>query len=102
MVERWRRVEELFHAALERDPSERRAFLEQVCGGDGELLSDVSSLLARESGFDLPPDPEIRSKLDELGYLERSIGKTGKLAIMPFLHKSDRDLWQLNMLAGTE
>ena len=59
-------------------------------------------LLARESGFDLPPDPEIRSKLDELSYLERSIGKTGKLAIMPFLHKSDRDLWQLNMLAGNE
>ena len=50
MVERWRRVEELSHAALEREPSERRAFLEQVCEGDRELLSDVTSLLARESG----------------------------------------------------
>ena len=26
--ERWRRVEELFHAALEREPEARQAFLE--------------------------------------------------------------------------
>jgi hypothetical protein len=33
----WPRVEELFHAALERPPAERRAFLDGACGADVEL-----------------------------------------------------------------
>jgi hypothetical protein len=55
-------------------------------------------LLMRESGFNVPPDAEVRAKFDELRYLERSIGATGKLAIMPFLHTGSHDLWQLHML----
>ncbi len=35
-----RQVEELFHAALEREPSERDAFLEEACAGDGARLDD--------------------------------------------------------------
>ena len=31
-------------------------------------------------------------------YLERSIGKTGRLAVVPLLHGSHKDIWQLNML----
>jgi hypothetical protein len=31
-------------------------------------------------------------------YLEKSIGKTGLLAMEPILHWSSRDLWQLYML----
>jgi hypothetical protein len=30
--------------------------------------------------------------------LEKNIGKTGKLAIAPFLHTGSRDLWQLHLL----
>ncbi|MFQ5865528.1 MAG: PrsW family intramembrane metalloprotease [bacterium] len=55
-------------------------------------------LLMRETGFKVTADPEIKEKFDELRYLEKSIGKTGKLAILPFLHTSSRDLWQLYML----
>jgi hypothetical protein len=55
-------------------------------------------LMLREAGFDAPPDPALKDKFDELKYLEKSIGKTGLLAIDPFLHTSTRDLWQLNML----
>ena len=33
-------------------------------------------------------------------YLEKSIGKTGLLALKPMLHMSHRDLWQLHMLGG--
>jgi hypothetical protein len=40
-----KKVEELFHAALEREPSERDAFLEEACGGDEALLDEVKSLL---------------------------------------------------------
>jgi serine/threonine-protein kinase len=44
----WPRVEELYHAALEREPGEREAFLEGACGGDQELLREVRSLLGDE------------------------------------------------------
>lgn len=38
----WRRVEELFHAALERPPEVRRAFLDEACGEDNELRHQVA------------------------------------------------------------
>lgn len=43
--QRWRRVEELFYAALERDPQTASAFLQQACGNDTELLREVQSLM---------------------------------------------------------
>jgi RsiW-degrading membrane proteinase PrsW (M82 family) len=55
-------------------------------------------LLMKEAGFRVPADPETRERLTELRFLEKSIGKTGKLAIAPFLHTSSRDLWQLYLL----
>ncbi len=55
-------------------------------------------LLMREAGFQTEPDPEIREKLVELEFLEKSIGKTGMRALAPFLHWRTRDLWQLHML----
>lgn len=55
-------------------------------------------LMMREAGFKTPADPEIQKRFDELKYLEKNIGKTGKLAISPFLHTSARDLWQLHMM----
>ena len=44
----WPRVEELYHAALERPAAEREAFLDGACGGDEELRREVRSLLAHE------------------------------------------------------
>jgi RsiW-degrading membrane proteinase PrsW (M82 family) len=55
-------------------------------------------LLMREAGFETEPDPEIREKLVELEFLEKSVGKTGMRALAPFLHWRTRDLWQLHML----
>lgn len=55
-------------------------------------------ILMREAGFDVPPEPGVPEQFQELRYLEKSIGKTGKLALYPFLHISDRELWQLHML----
>jgi len=43
---RWQRIEEIFHAALDRDLKERDAFLTKACGTDTELLREVRSLLA--------------------------------------------------------
>ena len=55
-------------------------------------------LMMRESGFEAPVDEATREKFAELRYLERSIGRTGLLAIRPMLHMSHKDLWQLYML----
>jgi protease PrsW len=55
-------------------------------------------LMMREAGFDAEPDAALKEKFEELRYLEQSIGRTGLLALRPFLHTSTRDLWQLNML----
>ncbi|MFH1755547.1 MAG: PrsW family glutamic-type intramembrane protease [Candidatus Latescibacterota bacterium] len=57
-------------------------------------------LLLRENGFDVPRDLTVRAKFDELRYLETSIGRTGRFAIMPVLRWNSRDLWQLHMLEG--
>ena len=55
-------------------------------------------LMMREAGFPAMLDAEDTAKLDELTFLERSIGPTGKLAMAPFLRTSSRDLWQMYMM----
>ena len=55
-------------------------------------------LLMRENGFDAPVGERTKEKFAELAYLEGSIGKTGLLAMRPFLHMTRKDLWQLNVL----
>ena len=50
--ERWQRIDQLFHAVLERDPSEQEAFLDEACGGDGDLRHEVATLLAAEAEAD--------------------------------------------------
>src|SRR5688500_8243444 len=43
--ERWQIVERIYQAAMDREASERFAFLDQACGGDAELRREVESLL---------------------------------------------------------
>jgi hypothetical protein len=57
-------------------------------------------LMMRESGFTNKAGEETRAKLEEMKYLEGSIGKTGKLAIKPFLRMSRKDLWVFYMLGA--
>ena len=45
-AERWQKIKELFHAALELEANERRAFLDQTCKGDSEMRSEIESLIA--------------------------------------------------------
>jgi protease PrsW len=53
------------------------------------------SLMLREVGLAVPPDPTLESHLRELRYLEKSIGPTGMLAVRPLLGQTPRDLWEL-------
>ena len=43
--DRWRKVDELFEAALEHEPSRRVAFLDQACGSDRDLRREVEKML---------------------------------------------------------
>jgi serine/threonine-protein kinase len=55
--ERWGQIEKLFYSALEREPDERAAFLDEACAGDEALRFDVDTLLAAherpDSGFEV-------------------------------------------------
>lgn len=55
-------------------------------------------LMMRENGLDTPVGERTRAKFEEMRYLERSIGKTGCLAMSPFLQMTRKDLWQLYVL----
>jgi RsiW-degrading membrane proteinase PrsW (M82 family) len=55
-------------------------------------------LLMREAGFSVPIDADTQERLEEMKFLERSLGATGRLAISPILHTSGRDLWQLHIV----
>ena len=55
-------------------------------------------LIARAAGVELPPDDSLQKNLEEMRYLEHSIGGTGRLAMLPLLQTSSRDLWQITML----
>lgn len=56
-------------------------------------------LMMRESGFASPVGEETRGKLEELRYLENSIGATGVLAMKPFMQMSQKDLWKIYVLS---
>ena len=43
--DQWRRAEEIFHRALELEPGQRRAFLDEQCSGDDKLRREVESLI---------------------------------------------------------
>jgi eukaryotic-like serine/threonine-protein kinase len=66
---RWATIERIFHAALERPPVERAAFLDQACAGDPTLRHEVESLLAADDGTAGAPGPasDWADALAELG-----------------------------------
>jgi predicted ATPase/class 3 adenylate cyclase len=73
--ERWRQIKELFLAALEREPGERRAFLDAACAGDAEASVEVESLVAaheREGEFIDAPAARLAAEMlaDGQGELE--------------------------------
>jgi hypothetical protein len=62
---RWQKVEQLFHAALEREPGAREAFLKEACSGDDELRCEVESLVAagnRKTAFMTSPAMDVAAR----------------------------------------
>lgn len=55
-------------------------------------------LIARAAGIDVPVDDSVRANLEEMKFLEKAVGPTGCLAILPLRRRSRRDLWQILLL----
>jgi Tol biopolymer transport system component len=50
--DRWRRLEELYHAAVLLDPATRASFLSHACERDPEMLAEVEKMLAEGASRD--------------------------------------------------
>src|SRR5438132_14249564 len=64
--ERWLKVKEIFDATIQRDPTQRSAFLAKVSGDDDELREEVESLIAsheKDGSFIDSPAYEAAVKL---------------------------------------
>jgi serine/threonine protein kinase/tetratricopeptide (TPR) repeat protein len=83
-TERWRKLEQIYHGALESDPQDRADFIKQACAGDDGLRAQVESLLTSEGqaeSFFARPAVEIAAKsilqtTTEVCAAERLIGQT--------------------------
>jgi len=75
--ERWRRITEIFHAALERPPAERDALLDRACASDPALREEVATLLARHEAsgdFLETPAAALPGALDDAPLGGRTLG----------------------------
>src|SRR5262245_24202975 len=77
--QRWSQVETLYHAALEREPGARDAFLAQACAGDEELRHEVEELL----GYDGAAESFIKG--NALAFEARRLGSEGLSQTQPQL-----------------
>ncbi len=65
--ERWQKLDELFHLALECQPGEREALIADACKGDEELLRELESMLEHhEQARDFIESPAYAIEPDTL------------------------------------
>ena len=89
--ERWRKIEQIYHSALERDNSGRAAFVDQACGEDDSLRAEVVSLLEQAQGtesFLEAPAVELAAKelvIDSLAGLTSHPAAIGRYRIVRLL-----------------
>src|SRR5215475_264630 len=86
--DRWEQIERLYHAALERGPDAREAFIDEACAGDEALRREVAGLLA----CDVPSDSFIRSPAIEIA--------ARALAAEPLIEASNKPMESL--IAGSQ
>jgi serine/threonine protein kinase/tetratricopeptide (TPR) repeat protein len=72
--EQWPEIKKIVGEALEREPSERGAFLDQACSQDGELRAEVESLLAAHADADGLSEHPLGGELADAGGASKTIG----------------------------
>jgi len=98
--------------------SRRGKFLRDLrCRFDGPITADMlcylrlyteltmrakGVLMMREYGFAVGAGDGLDGRLQELRYLERSIGRVGLLALRPLLGRDWRDRWQLQLVSNLD
>lgn len=65
--ERWERIKQLFHAALEQEPGQRAEFLRRACASDDPLREEVEAMLARHTASpDFLESPALQFEVEAL------------------------------------
>lgn len=80
-VQRWQKIQCIFEKVLEISPDSREVFLEQSCGGDQTLRTEVEQLLyhnedAQRQKFLSPLSANLRSSLSTAGVDDSLLGQT--------------------------
>ena len=94
--ERWRRVEELLHAALDLPAAGRQAFLKEACGDDAALAAEVESLIRADEhagaflGRPLLEETAVAGRRIGPYRLERKLGEGGMSAVHLALRDDDQ------------
>ncbi|MCG3163293.1 MAG: Protein TolB [Acidobacteria bacterium] len=85
--DRWRQVEEIFHAALDRAPGDRAAFLDEACKGDPALRKEAENLLASfDDAGDFIEAPLVSDSLSSSAQTKSILGhKIGNYEILRLL-----------------
>ena len=85
--ERFRQISQLYHAALEREPEQREAFLQQSCGRDSALRQEVELLLeggesAEAFLLSKAMNEAVKRLSDEGSLVGRALGRYQVLSIL--------------------
>ncbi len=83
--ERWRRIQQLFHAALDRPERDRKGFLERECRNALDLVDEVLSLLEEDRRGDSMLDEGLAGLTDELLADPPQPGTVGSYRILSVL-----------------
>lgn len=72
--EQWQRIKEIVGAALERDASQRSAFLDEACSHDASLRAEVDSLLSAHKSADILSGAALTTEMADAILTPKSIG----------------------------
>jgi serine/threonine-protein kinase len=84
---RWELIQSIFHAAIGQPPSERVSFLESACGGDADLIREISTLLDADAG--------------EVALLDRGVAQVASAVLSPAAAQADRERFGPYRVVGT-
>src|SRR3984893_13474810 len=76
---RWQQLDALFLSALEHEPGERAAFLDEACAGDESLRKQVEALLAaheKAGSFIESPAIEVEARSVANDQSNSAVGQT--------------------------
>jgi len=87
--QRWKEVEAIYQAAVDKAEEQRQAYLDQVCADDAELRSEVEALLAvhesQGAGLEVPALEQVAQsyrKADSASLAGRRLGPCEVLSLL--------------------